>query len=527
MLALSGPTACADPELTDVLVVLDADEVTKARARELTVRVTDTDGILVLDRTAPVASGSWPARVPLAPRDGLAARTFSLEASLADDACDFAEVRVSSGYVDRREIDLPVRFDDSCIDVACAAGETCSLGECVTACVTLGDEPAVRTECGTRSPPSPCDPSNPRCTEPQVFVDAETGVDAPDACLDPGSPCRTLAYAVEEYMATRRSRVLNARGGQTHGAFRLDARASGSAALPTFVRSWPGTGRARVDPAGAEPGGCLCGETDADADPAFVVVEELEFTGSESIGLELEGTDLLVRGCHFHDLCVDGSFGSALLFDYGARNRVAGNVFRAIGTRSSDACAAVRIGGGADHLVESNLIEDVYSYPIFTNLGATFTIRENRIRGAPSDRALWLSGESGVVEHNEICGGTTGAIVIDGLTRAEVHHNSVFRSHVGIRCVNAPDATLTANLVSGSEAAGIAVEAGAVDARGNFLFQNGMPSMEIVGTLRSDEANTIGVDPRFADTSACDLRTRLCSPARASARGAGVLRVPE
>jgi alpha-tubulin suppressor-like RCC1 family protein len=168
--------ACSPATDPQVVVVLDAEPGTLARATWLSVVVTDSTGAVAAERTLAIGGATpdvaFPARIPLTARGADPSRSFELVASLFDGAMPvdppFSIVRVAGGYVEDRVLELPVFFTDRCADRPdCGAGRTCWYGTCRGACFEATGGPAA-----------------PRCTECERCVGARTC-----APLADGEPC--------------------------------------------------------------------------------------------------------------------------------------------------------------------------------------------------------------------------------------------------------------------------------------------------------------------------------------------------
>lgn len=156
--------------------MLDAEPATLARATWLRIVVTDSEGVVAVERTLALTGAApevaFPARVPLTARDADPSRSFELVASLFDGAMPvdppFSIARVAGGYVEDRVVELPVYFTDQCADLPdCGAGRTCWHGTCRGACFDVSDGAAA-----------------PRCTECERCVGARTCSPLAD-----GAPC--------------------------------------------------------------------------------------------------------------------------------------------------------------------------------------------------------------------------------------------------------------------------------------------------------------------------------------------------
>lgn len=128
--------ACSTLVPAEVLVHIDADSISRARARELHVLVVSQEGVTRLDRVASLFGDppeiKLPTTVPVVPKDGDSARTFTVFAELTDQAnVAFNKKAATLSFVDQTLVDVDLFFSDLCIGIDCPAGQTCSDGACV------------------------------------------------------------------------------------------------------------------------------------------------------------------------------------------------------------------------------------------------------------------------------------------------------------------------------------------------------------------------------------------------------------
>ena len=135
--------ACSTLVPTEVLVHIDADSISRARARGLHVRVVSQEGEITLDSVATLFGArpdvKLPTTVPIVPRDDDSARTFTIFAGLcdkADETCaeksgQFNKKAARRSFVEHSLIDVDLYFSDLCIEIDCPEGQTCSNGSCV------------------------------------------------------------------------------------------------------------------------------------------------------------------------------------------------------------------------------------------------------------------------------------------------------------------------------------------------------------------------------------------------------------
>ena len=132
--ALTLAAGCEETP-TQVLVHLDAEPASVARAARLRVQVLSPDETR-LDRTLSLGGErpqvSFPTTVPVVPRDGDASRTFVVEASLLDAADEpMSTVRSRFRFAPGERRDEELVFEDACLDVLCPEDQTCASGGCV------------------------------------------------------------------------------------------------------------------------------------------------------------------------------------------------------------------------------------------------------------------------------------------------------------------------------------------------------------------------------------------------------------
>src|SRR5689334_20712567 len=126
--------ACSTIEATEVFADIDADSISRLRARHLHVRVTNQDGVTRLDRVASLFGEppdvTLPTTVPLIPEDPAGARTFTFFAELLDqDKVSFNKTEHTQlSFTDQKQVHFPFHFSDLCIGIECPAGETCADG---------------------------------------------------------------------------------------------------------------------------------------------------------------------------------------------------------------------------------------------------------------------------------------------------------------------------------------------------------------------------------------------------------------
>jgi len=127
---------CATLIPTEVLVHIDADTMSRARARQLHVLVVSQEGVTRLDRVASLFGSppevALPTIVPVVPTGGDSTRTFSVYAELIDQASlAFNKKAATLSFVDQTLVDVDLYFSDLCIGIDCPHGQTCTDGACV------------------------------------------------------------------------------------------------------------------------------------------------------------------------------------------------------------------------------------------------------------------------------------------------------------------------------------------------------------------------------------------------------------
>jgi hypothetical protein len=128
--------ACSTLVPSEVLVHVDADTISRKRARQLHVRVVSQEGLTRLDRTASLFGAppelTLPTTVPVVPTDGDSARTFTVFAELTDqESLAFNKKAATLSFVDQTLVDVDLYFSDLCIGIDCPVGQTCADGSCV------------------------------------------------------------------------------------------------------------------------------------------------------------------------------------------------------------------------------------------------------------------------------------------------------------------------------------------------------------------------------------------------------------
>jgi hypothetical protein len=171
-------SSCSDTvQPTQIMVIVDAQHGVRAQAAQLRVVVTGSAGRDGLeerepyDRTFSVAAGTleWPHLTALAPIGNDPTRVYTFTANALDGEGGFvAEVRAISGYVNHKNLGLPLVLQDRCIQQRCGTTQTCDDGQCLDATIdpttllksALGSEKHARPR---RLTPGSRAASRPRC----------------------------------------------------------------------------------------------------------------------------------------------------------------------------------------------------------------------------------------------------------------------------------------------------------------------------------------------------------------------------
>jgi hypothetical protein len=128
--------ACSTLVPPEVLVHIDADTISRKRARQLHVRIVSQEGATRLDRTASLFGKppevELPTTVPVVPMGNDSARTFTLFAELSDqENVAFNKKAATLSFVDDQLKEVELYFSDLCIGIDCPEGQTCADGSCV------------------------------------------------------------------------------------------------------------------------------------------------------------------------------------------------------------------------------------------------------------------------------------------------------------------------------------------------------------------------------------------------------------
>lgn len=175
LLAASAALSCGNDPLSQVVVILGADETLGAQAKCLLVRVFNTasgeEEPLLPVQVELGPQSELPVRLPLSPEGNDAGRTYRIEAQLFAGECEASEQLgvqiVASGYLQNELREISVTFDSTCELTRCADGFRCHAGQCVEHCVV--PRPRSETQDAELVPSDPASCAS-ACTS--------------DACLD-------------------------------------------------------------------------------------------------------------------------------------------------------------------------------------------------------------------------------------------------------------------------------------------------------------------------------------------------------
>jgi hypothetical protein len=180
-LFIAGVIGCG-ADVTEVVVVVDADPAVSERARSLAVRIYDTEGENVVDRVDSLpAEVMFPVRIPLTPRGGSTGRSYRVEIEARTAfGCVFSSATVMGGYEAGVAIERGVTLTPT-------AGDPCPLGP---GCMGDCDDGLA---CTTDS-----------CVEERCLNEVATGQCAIDgAChgvsnASPEDPCRACLPTISQ-----------------------------------------------------------------------------------------------------------------------------------------------------------------------------------------------------------------------------------------------------------------------------------------------------------------------------------------
>jgi len=124
-IVLALAAGCGD-DVTEVVLVVEADPGVAERTRFLAVRIYDTEGATVLDRAEEVSG--FPQQIPLTPRGGDASRRWRVEVDARNALdCTLSSETVMGGYEDGVSLERTLRLTSVAPD-PCPMGPGCSDG---------------------------------------------------------------------------------------------------------------------------------------------------------------------------------------------------------------------------------------------------------------------------------------------------------------------------------------------------------------------------------------------------------------
>jgi len=220
--------------VTEVVVILEADETVAADAERLGVEVVSQNG----DRTqrtveiGATADHRWPFRVPIVPIGDDASRRVLIVAEANDGEGESLGVqRAEISFVEGQTRFVVLRFTAACRQTPCSQGTTCIDGSCADACVTPGASADA-----------------PRAPGPCVREPADGGVDLGPGDLGvsdggmgdlgltdggpPPVPCPTPVGWVEDFEGTEPIERCGTPPCETSPSGRVELIASGSVLAP-------------------------------------------------------------------------------------------------------------------------------------------------------------------------------------------------------------------------------------------------------------------------------------------------------
>ncbi len=194
--------SCTDPVVSQVMVVVNADDMVRARSQSIVIRVVGGgrersqlanclpgDRCEVHREEVPIAMlAQRGLRVALAPDGRDWRRLYEVTATAFDGpngtGSQVAEARVISGYVRGETRTVNLFLQGACIGTTCEPNETCRAGECVDPFVPPADlPPFVPVDAGTRDAGTDAGCSS--------AADCNDGVDCTnDDCI--GGTCRNM-----------------------------------------------------------------------------------------------------------------------------------------------------------------------------------------------------------------------------------------------------------------------------------------------------------------------------------------------
>ena len=371
-----------------------------------------------------------------------------------------------------------------------------------------------------------------------AYVDAVAGSDHPTNCTDPGSPCRTIPYAVANYVAGQDGDRVLIRGSQAHAIpseLRLDDTRSGTAGNPTVFEAWPGTGRPVLDGGGTAPTivSSCCGASAA----RYLWIEGLTFTGATDVGLQFSGSGSVgnvVTNCRFvgngqGPSSAGAPNGGLALVDDTATTFVVGNVIEENQDDGSDFANGITVDG-TDHVIANNsvLSNEVYGIEVF---GDGHRIMNNQVVSNRDCGVRIRSASRTLVCNNIIRNNLGTALGIQDGSGVRLYHNTlVDNDESSIEIEGTTASELRSNILMSSGAFGIDVMAGADEPADSHNLYFGNPSGPTSGMTRDmSDSDIVGSDPRFVSPGTFDFQLQADSPARSTGHDGfdiGSLRIP-
>lgn len=491
---------------TEIRVRVSIDDSLEAQL--LSVRVFDTNRALVSDEVHALAGAELPIILPLFP-DGEGERSYHVVMELlGSGGASLGVQRVISAYIADESRILRVHFPAVCSVSSCSGQETCrdevGVAECVQACF----EPQRADD---ESLPSPGVCPN------AVYVDDVTGVDDSGACFSPETPCKGVGYALDEYLGSRTGGTIYVAGGATYDGFGLGPDHSGTAATPTVVRGWPGTGRPIFEGDGTRTViGTCCSENSAN----HLVFDGLEVRGGGGQGIQLHGRavqDAIIRDCVVTGTVLRtpvpfaSQAGAIVVTNRASNVLVIGNIVRdnlgLAETAEGESVATIGISvTGAQNTLEDNQLENNNGHGILM-LGDDNRIIRNRIVRSGLNGILLIDASDVVIEDNVVCASTEHGIEVADSQRGEIRHNTIVRSGMSGMLLrdSSNEWTVRQNIFAYNTEFGLArleAEESEPSDSQNLYWMNAGGAM---GAVMGDGMNWVDVDPGFVNLEACDV----------------------
>ncbi len=517
--------ACERDEVaaTRVDVTIDADAAARSAAARIVVRVFGTEGneVAMFDRA--FTENDFPASIRLTPGMGAPPRTFRIEGELIDPSgVAVSWIRARGGYIEGQATELRLRFDAACGDSECPPHEACELGACVGACFVPSELESLTFE---RS----------NCPS-EVFVDGERGKDMPSTCIDPGTPCRTIQYALDQYVTGTDGAVVNVRGGVTYrpeaehtALVSLRRRHSGTADRPTTIQAWPETGTPVLDGGGQVDRGiefCCDEDINDNASASWVVVDGFEVVGAREHGITFNGSsarEVTVRNCVLSGngegpTRFDNRAGIAL--NNGAHDIeiIDSEIHDNQSANPDEAAAGMYINKATNVRVTGNIIRNNQGDGVFVALTENLRFERNRIVNN-GEHGMSVSGTGILIEDTSFCANEIHGIRFSGGDAHSANHiNSARNGASGIRiAAEVLGVAIRNSILAANQTFGVAAETAASNSTSEFnlYFDNQIAAQE---NIVADPTEIFDEDPRFIDIAACMDALRDDSPAKGASR---------